>query len=156
MAAQNPNQEARFLRRWLRRRHPRLRKNGRIVLLPKQVQCFGGRMRLSLPEDFSVQKQQCGKLEFVGKESGLCMTAMEMPFVRALHSISPVDLMLAFGFLGIPDIPQKLPALTRGFLRHSPTLQAEWIFGNEKTVLHLIQVRQTVFLLYFPGNDAEF
>ena len=155
MAANDPAEDARFLRRWLRRRHPRLRKKGSIVLLPKQAECFGGKLLLSLPEDFRVQTQRKGKIGFAGTESGLCLNVMELPFKRPLHSIAPVDLLLAFGFLGIPDIPQKLPFLSRGFLRHSPTLLAEWVFGNEKTALYLIQVQQTVFLLFFPAMTPE-
>lgn len=155
MAANDPAQDAKILRRWLRRRHPRLRKNGKIVLLTRQAKCFGGKLLLSLPEDFRVITQRKGRISFAGLKSGICLNVMEMPFRRPLHSIAPVDLLLAFGFLGLPDIPQKLPDLTRGFLRHSPTLLAEWIFGSEKTVLYLIQVRRTVFLLYFPAMTPK-
>lgn len=150
MAAQDSKQDARFLRRWLRRRHPHLRKNGKIILLPKQIRCYGGKLMLSLPADFQAVRHTKQQIEFVGRESGLCMTLMQIPFQRHLHTLSAIELLMAFGFYGSPDFPRRLPELTNGFLRYSPTLHAVWDAGNEKTVLHLIQVRQTVFLFLFP------
>ena len=148
MAAQNPQQEARSLRRWLRRRHPSLRKNGRIILLPQQMRCFGGRLLLSLPADFRPESRGRDAFTVAGTRSDLRMTVMQIQFRRPLHRISAIDLQTAFAGLRLPP---RLPEVEHGFLRHSPTLTAVWDSypDNEITVLHLIQVQQTVFLMLF-------
>lgn len=151
MAAQDPQQEDRLLRRWLRRRHPDLRKNGDIVLLPRRVECFGKRLRLSLPADFRVDTQKKDGIGFVSEQSELTLSVLCIPFRRQLHSVSAVDLQVAFEEL---SLPQQLPEMHRGFLHHSPTLTAAW-YGREKTVLHLIQVQKTVFLLLFRHLTTE-
>lgn len=151
MAAQDPQQEERFLRRWLRRRHPDLRKNGEIILLPKRAACFGKRLRLSLPADFRVDAQKTDGITFAGTQTEMTLSVLCIPFRRQLQSVSAVDLQLAFADLSLPP---QLPEMRRGFLHHSPTLTAAW-YGKEKTVLHLIQVQQTVFLLLFRHLTAE-
>lgn len=155
MAAQNPQQEEeRLLRRWLRRRHPDLRKNGDVVLLPKRIVCFGKRLQLSLPADFRVDGQRADGIAFAGQQTGLTLSVLSVPFRRPLQSVSAVDLQMAFSELSLPS---HLPELRRGFLRHSPTVTAEWSGApaHEKTVLHLIQVQKTVFLLLFRNVTAE-
>ena len=154
MAARDPQQEKRFLRRWLRRRHPSLRKNGTIVLLPRQVRCFGGELLLSLPADFRPQRITATKIVASGRQTNMQLTVQKIPFHRPLHQLSAVDLHTAFSALGLPP---RLPDVEHGFLRHSPTLTAVWDFypANEIAVLHLIQVQKTVFLLLFQNMTAD-
>ena len=157
MAAQNPKQEDFFLRarEWLHRRHPRFTRRSEVILLPQRVRCFGKRLLLSLPADFYAEQQKKGQILFAGSKSGLQMTVMKLPFRRPLHSISAMDLQLAFGQLPLPG---RLPELKRGYMRYSPVLTAFWDAGGpekEKTVLHLAQVRETVFLLLFRHITAE-
>ena len=157
MAAQDPQQEGFFLRArdWLRRRCPSFGKQPEVILLPQRVRCFGKRLMLSLPADFYTAEQKKGQIVFAGSKSGLQMTVMRLPFKRPLHSISAMDLQLAFGQLPLPD---RLPVLKRGYMRYSPVLTAFWDAAGpekEKTVLHLAQVRETVFLLLFRHITAE-
>jgi len=158
MAAQKPKREkGLFLRaqEWLQRRHPRFSRKSEVILLPQRVRCFGKRLLLSLPADFYAEQQKKGQILFAGSKSGLQMNVMRLPFRRPLHSISAMDLQLAFGQLPLPD---RLPVLKRGFLRYSPVLTAFWDAAGpekEKTVLHLAQVRDTVFLLFFRHITAE-
>lgn len=157
MAAQEPKRENLFLRawEWLRRKYPPFGRRSEVILLPQRVRCFGKRLMLSLPADFYTAEQKKGQLVFSGSKSGLQLTVMRLPFKRALHSISAMDLQLAFGQLPLPD---RLPALKRGFQRYSPVLTAFWDAAGpekEKTVLHLAQVRETVFLLLFRHITAE-
>lgn len=151
MAAQNPQQEERLLRRWLRRRHPDLRKNGSIILLPKRAACFGKRLVLSLPADFRVDTQKKDGITFASELTAMTLSMLCIPFRRQLRSISAVDLQRAFADLSLPP---QIPVLHHGFLHHSPTLTAEWC-GSEKTVLHMIQVQKTVFLLLFRHLNAQ-
>lgn len=156
MAAQKPQRESLFLRAraWLQRRRPRSARGAEVILLPQRVRCFGKRLLLSLPADFYAVSQKKGQILFAGSKSGLQMTVMRLPFRRPLHSISAMDLQLAFGQLPLPD---RLPELKRGFMRYSPVLTAFWDAGGpekEKTVLHLAQVRETVFLLLFRHVTA--
>ena len=153
MAAQDPQREKRFLRRWLRRRHPSLRKNGAIVLLPQQVRCFGGALMLSLPMDFRPKRVSADKIVAYGRRTNMMLTVERMPFQRPLRQLSAMDLHAAFSAVGLPP---RLPDVEHGYLRHSPTLTAVWDFypANEITVLHLIQVQKTVFLLLFQNLTA--
>ncbi len=155
MAAHKPPQDGFFLHAgdWLRRRAPHSRQT--VLFLPKRARCFHGRLLLSLPADFRVNAQRRDTVVFTGSRSGLRMTVMRMPFRRPLHSISAMDLQLAFRRLSLPE---KFPEMKRGFLRYSPTLTAIWSAGTyktEKTVLHLIQVQKTVFLLLFRNVAPE-
>ena len=120
MAAQEPKRENLFLRAraWLRRKCPPFGRKSEVILLPQRVRCFGKRLMLSLPADFYTAEQKKGQLVFSGSKSGLQLTVMRLPFKRALHSISAMDLQLAFGQLPLPD---RLPALKRGFLGCSGT-----------------------------------
>ena len=154
MAARDPQQEKRFLRRWLRRRHPSLRKNGTIVLLPRQVRCFGGELLLSLPADFRPQRVSGSKILASGRQTNMTLTVEKLPFRRPLRQLSAVDLHMAFASFGLPP---RLPDVEHGFLHHSPTLTAVWDYypANKITVLHLIQVQKTVFLLLFQDLTAE-
>ena len=161
MAAQKPRREGFFLRAraWLQRRCPSFFHQPEVILLPQRVRCFGKRLMLSLPADFYAVEQQKGQIVFAGSKSGLQLTVMRLPFRRALHSISAMDLQLAFGQL---PLPERLPELRRGYMRYSPALTAFWDAEKsekEKTVLHLVQVRKTVFLLLFrqitPENEAD-
>ena len=158
MAAQKPKREkGLFLRAqaWLHRRRPRFSRKSEVILLPQRVRCFGKRLLLSLPADFYAEQQKKGQILFAGSKSGLQLTVMRLPFKRPLHSISAMDLQLAFGQLPLPD---RLPVLKRGYMRYSPVLTAFWDAAapeKEKTVLHLAQVRETVFLLFFRQITAE-
>ncbi len=157
MAAQKPERKGFFLRArtWLQRKCPSFFKQPEVILLPQRVRCFGKRLMLSLPADFYAVEQKKGQIVFAGSKSGLQMTVMRLPFRRSLHSISAMDLQLAFGQLPLPD---RLPELRRGYMRYSPVLTAFWDASGtakEKTVLHLAQVRETVFLLYFRQITAE-
>ncbi|MCQ2407485.1 MAG: hypothetical protein MJ065_03025 [Oscillospiraceae bacterium] len=153
MAAQKPQQKGIFLRvrEWLRRRHPRFRTRGQVVILPRRARCFGGRLTLSLPADFTVNRRQKDHVQLHGAVSGLELMLMQVPFRRRIGTVSALDLQLAFRKLGLPH---SLPEMQHGFLRYSPMLTAQWN-GKEKTVLHLIQVRQTVFLLCFMNVTEE-
>ena len=153
MAAQKPQQKGFFLRarEWLRRRRPRFRSREQIVILPRRARCFGGRLTLSLPADFIADRKQTELVQLHGAVSGLELTLMLIPFRRRIRTVSALDMQLAFRRLGLPH---SLPEMQHGFLRHSPTLTAQWN-GKEKTVLHLIQVRQTVFLFCFTKVTAE-
>ena len=137
MAAQKPQQKGFFLRarEWLRRRRPR----------------FGGRLTLSLPADFTADRKQKELVQLHGAVSGLELTLMQIPFRRRIRTVSALDLQLAFRRFGLPH---TLPEMQHGFVRYSPTLTAQWS-GKEKTVLHLIQVRQTVFLFCFTKVTEE-
>lgn len=158
MAAQKPKREkGLFLRAqaWLHRRRPHFSRKSEVILLPQRVRCFGKRLLLSLPADFYAEQQKKGQILFAGSKSGLQLTVMRLPFKRPLHSISAMDLQLAFGQLPLPD---RLPVLKRGYMRYSPVLTAFWDASapeKEKTVLHLAQVRETVFLLFFRQITAE-
>ncbi len=157
MAAQKPHREDFFLRvrAWLQRKCPSFFQQPEVILLPQRVRCFGKRLMLSLPVDFYAVEQKKGQIVFAGSKSGLQMTVMRLPFQRALHSISAIDLQLAFEQL---HLPERLPELRRSYLRYSPALTAFWDAAKtekEKTVLHLVQVRETVFLLFFRRIPPE-
>ena len=113
MAAQEPKRENLFLRAraWLRRKYPPFGRRSEVILLPQRVRCFGKRLMLSLPADFYTAEQKKGQLVFSGSKSGLQLTVMRLPFKRALHSISAMDLQLAFGQLPLPD---RLPGAGAG------------------------------------------
>lgn len=152
-----PREEGIFQRaqEWLRRKCPPFGKNSEVILLPQRVRCFGKRLMLSLPADFYAAEQKKGRIDFAGSKSGLALTVMKLPFRRQLHSISAMDLQLAFGQLPLPD---RLPVIKRGYMRYSPVLTAFWDAAGpekEKNVLHLAQVRETVFLLLFRHITAE-
>lgn len=158
------------IRAWLRQRQSHAKTADTVVLLPKRAACFRGALELSLPADFRVDAQQHDQLVFVGNKTSLHMTVMQIPFRRPLRELEAVDLQIAFRRM-IP--PREQPEIRHSFLRHSPTLTAVWSHketraqftrGNvevtlhkkaEKTVLHLIQQRQTVFLLLFSAVTAE-
>ena len=140
------------------------------MILPKRAACFRGALTLSLPADFQADTARKDLPFFTGERSGLQLTVMRLPFSRPLRGVTAADLQISFRKL-VP--PSLTPALQYGYLRHSPTLTAVWVHppakkklrrgnmnvtleqGEEKTVLHLIQVRQTAFLLLFRHVTAE-
>lgn len=148
---------------WLRRQLPG-RREASVVILPKRASCFHGALAISLPSDFHADSREKDQLLFTGQKSGLQMSVMRMPFSRPLREVTAADLQISFRKLLLPSLT---PKLEYGYLRHSPTLTAVWVHpakrkklrrgnvdvtleqGEEKTVLHLIQVRKTVFLLLF-------
>ena len=125
MAAQKPKREkGLFLRAqaWLHRRRPRFSRKSEVILLPQRVRCFGKRLLLSLPADFYAEQQKKGQILFAGSKSGLQLTVMRLPFKRPLHSISAMDLQLAFEIRSRrppsrwpcpPIAPRTLPAALR-------------------------------------------
>ena len=124
-----------------------------VVMLPKRAACFDGRITVSLPPDFKQEKKQKGQYSFIGGTSALRLTVMQMPFQRNVRRIAPLELQVAFRHLISPTLR---PALTRGFLHRSPTLTAVWQRSDkQKTVLHLIQVRRTVYLLFLEGVRSQ-
>ena len=171
MADQKPKQNGFFQRAadWLKNQLPGRRAES-VVILPKRAVCFHGALALSLPADFHAESREKDQLLFTGQKSGLQMTVMRMPFSRPLREVTAADLQISFRKLLLPSLT---PKLQYGYLRHSPTLTAVWVHppakkklrrgnvdvtleqGEEKTVLHLIQVRQTVYLLLFRHVTAE-
>jgi hypothetical protein len=173
MAEKNPKQEKRFFERaaeLLRTEIPLRRKAESVVILPKRAVCFHEALTFSIPADFRPENRKRDLLVFSGERSGVQLTAMRLPFSRPLHGVTAADLQISFRKL-VP--PTLLPEIRYGYLRHSPTLTASWVHppakqklkrgnvnvtlekGEEKTVLHLIQVRQTAFLLLFRHVTAE-
>lgn len=127
-------------------------------MLPRQARLFGGRLMLSLPSDFRAERMPRGSRGIhclTGDKTGLHLTVTELPFAQPLRRITHADLQIAFRRL---SPPLTLRAVSHGFLRHSPMLTAEWGTAK-KTVLRAIQVRKTVYLLYFenvlPENAAH-
>ena len=108
------------------------------VILPRSAACCGGRLELQLPADFRVRSHEADKTVFSGSKSGLRLTVMQMPFSARLFRLRAEELAGV-----VPQAGGALPRLRRGFLRRSPTLTARW----ENAVLHLIQVRGTLYLL---------
>ena len=171
MKDQTPKQDGLFRRaaEWLRRQLPG-RRTQSVVILPKRAACFQGALTLSLPADFHADSREKDQLLFTGQKSGLQMSVMRMPFSRPLREVTAADLQISFRKLLLPSLT---PRLQYGYLRHSPTLTAVWVHPpakkklrrgtvnvtlekvEEKTVLHLIQVRRTVFLLLFRHVTAE-
>ena len=180
MAEKEPKQEQtpekaqkHFLQRaaeLLRTEIPFRHKAESVVILPKRAVCFHEALTFSAPADFSPESKKRDLLVFSGEKSGVQLTAMRLPFSRPLHGVTAADLQISFRKL-VP--PMLLPEIRYGYLRHSPTLTASWVHppakqklkrgnvnvtlekGEEKTVLHLIQVRQTAFLLLFRHMTAE-
>ena len=173
MAEKNPKQEKRFFERaaeLLRTEIPLRRKAESVVILPKRAVCFHEALTFSIPADFRLENRKRDLLVFSGERSGVQLTAMRLPFSRPLHGVTAADLQISFRK---PVPPTLLPEIRYGYLRHSPTLTASWVHppakqklkrgnvnvtlekGEEKTVLHLIQVRQTAFLLLFRHMTAE-
>ncbi len=160
--AQKPERRnlLRRLRDWLHGRRPlRSAPVHSLVILPRQAALFSGRLMLSLPQDFRPIRSKGDSAQFFGKMSGLHLTVMQLPFSRRLHSLSMPDIQAAFRQL-VPS--ESVSAVKKDFVRHSQALTAEWNGSrkpaNKKTVLRLIQVRNTVFLLLFeniaPENEA--
>ncbi|MBQ8921502.1 MAG: hypothetical protein IJ060_04995 [Oscillospiraceae bacterium] len=157
--AQKPKKRnlLRRMRDWLHRGRPRRSAPVQsLVILPRQAALFSGRLMLSLPQDFRPLRAKDDSAQFFGKTSGLHLTAMQLPFSRRLHSLSIPDIQEAFRQI-VP--PESVSAVKKDFLRHSQALTAEWNgsrrTGNKKTVLRLIQVRNTVFLLLFENITPE-
>ncbi len=154
---------------WLKKQLPGKRTES-VVILPKRAVCFHGALALSFPADFHAESREKDQLLFTGQKSGLQMTVMRMPFSRPLREVTAADLQISFRKLLLPSLT---PKLEYGYLRHSPTLTAYWVHppakkklrrgtvnvtleqSEEKTVLHLIQVRRTVYLLLFRHVTAE-
>lgn len=126
------------------------------VVLTQRVRCFKPPLIFRLPPDMRLQRRGKDSLFFLGRKSGLMMYAMQLPFARNVRHLTAIDLSIAFRQM----IPVQLtPEIRYGFLRRSPTLTAVWTeVSGKKTVLHLIQVRKTVYLLEFycalPQSDA--
>jgi len=157
--AQKPKKSnlLRRMRDWLQRRRPRSSaKVQSLVILPRQASLFSGRLMLSLPQDFRPLHAKEDSAQFFGKTSGLHLTVMQLPFSRRLHSLSMPDIQEAFGQIVPAD---SASGVKKDFLRHSQALTAEWNgsrrSANKKTVLRLIQVRNTVFLLLFENITPE-
>jgi len=155
--AHKPQRKNMFLRfrAWRQRRHSRSVSSLQIAVLPKRAALFSGGLGLSLPFDFRImkpgRKRTADICFFRSSSSALHLTAMKLPFAKPVRFLLPIDLQIAFRHL-IP--PSQTPVVTHSFLRHSPTLTAEW-GSAKKTVLHLIQVRKTVFLLMFDHVTAD-
>ena len=170
MTDKDPKQDGLLSRAaaWLHKQNP-FRREASVVILPKRASCFRGALAISLPADFHADSTEKEQLLFTGQKSGLQMTVMRMPFSRPLRDVTAADLQISFRRLLLPSLT---PKLEYGYLRHSPTLTAYWVHppakkklrrgnvdvtleqGEEKTVLHLIQVRKTVFLLLFRHVTA--
>ena len=148
----------RRMRDWLQGRHPRrsVPVQQSLVILPKQASLFSGKLMLSLPQDFRPLRTKGDSAQFFGKTSGLHLTVMQLPFSRSLHSLRNPDIQAAFREM-IPA--ESVSSVKKGFLRHFRTLTAEWNGSrkpaDKKTVLHLIQVGKTVFLLLFENITPE-
>lgn len=136
---------------WLSRSHPRRFRKSTVVILPKSARIFGGALYLRLPQDFVPVRGRQPVL--TGKRSGMRLTVARVPFSQPLRHITALDLQIAFRRI---ITPHTLPEVTYGFQRHSPTLTAVWNVrrgdrkspqNQEKTVLRLIQVRKTAFVL---------
>ncbi|HBI86267.1 MAG TPA: hypothetical protein DDX71_08315 [Ruminococcus sp.] len=126
------------------------------VMLTQRVRCFKPPLMFRLPPDMRLFRRGKDSLFFFGKKSGMMMYAMQLPFSRNVRRLTAIDLSIAFRQL-IPV--QVTPEIRYGFLRRSPTMTAVWTeTGGKKTVLHLIQVQKTVYLLQFycpmPQSDA--
>ena len=126
----------------------RLRRNVvSAVILPKMTACFRGRVQLQLPADFRVRSYQPDKAVFSGTKSGLSLTVMQMRFSVPVFRLTAEELAAVTAKAGLDGLPE----LRRGFLRRSPTLTA----SLNDAVLHLIQVRGTLYLLLMTGITPQ-
>lgn len=171
MTAHKPRREGLLarVRKRLFRRQPRF-SSAPAVILPKLAVCFDKKLSVSLPADFEqIQNSQNCQL-FKGEKSGMYLRLMRIPFRLPLQDLTVTDVQI--GFRNLISVNLR-PEVTHGYLKHSPMLTAVWTHppaqkqfmrgnvevtlkkGEEKTVLRLIQVRETVFLLLFTDVSPE-
>ena len=117
------------------------------VILPKLTSCFGGRLQMQLPADFRVRSYQKERAVFSGTKSGMTLTALRMRFSVPVFRLTAEELSAVMQKAGLRGVPE----LRRGFLRRAPTLTA----SLDDAVLHLIQVRGTLYLLLMTGITPE-
>ncbi|MCR4760903.1 MAG: hypothetical protein K5705_11675 [Oscillospiraceae bacterium] len=174
MAADNLRESGVFSRTsaWFKREIARLRhRDDTVVILPQRAVCFHGALTFSLPADFKLSDKKKDLLMLESAKTGLQLTLMRLPFNRPLRRLTAADLQLSFRKLIPPEI---VPELRYGFARYSPTVTASWQHppvkrklrrgnidvtleqGAEKTVLHLVQVRKTAFLMLFRHVAPEY
>ena len=174
MAAQKPRRNGIWKRvqAWLHRGHSRSVSGFPTVFLSKAVWCFEKQLSFSLPDQMLQIAEPKGQVLFEDTKNGMYLRVMKMPYRQPLQHVTVTDLQIAFRrFISV----NLFPEVTHGYLRHSPMLTAVWFHppaqkqfrrgnvevtlkkGAEKTVLRLIQVRKTVFLLLFTdvSPDAE-
>lgn len=137
------------LRKWFRGQ----RKVLSVAVLPRRASCFRGELTFQLPADFRTRRQTADRTEFSGSRSGMKLTVRRMPFSVPVRSLTAADFQLTFRNI----LPMRtIPSVQYGFLRHSPTVTAVWRSGTDtRTLLHLIQIRGTVYLLLFTDIPAD-
>lgn len=169
MTADQPHREG-FLARVRNKLFRRRPSSAPAVILPKMAVCFDKKLSLLLPADFEQVGSSRNEHLFKGETSGMYLRMMQIPFRRPLRQLTVTDVRLGFRSLISVDLR---PEVTHGYLKHSPMLTAVWTHppaekrfmrgnvevtlkkGEEKTVLRLIQVRETVFLLLFTDVTQE-
>ncbi|MCQ2416505.1 MAG: hypothetical protein MJ071_01680 [Oscillospiraceae bacterium] len=170
MTAQGSKRErktARF-RNGLLGKHPS--SDSAPVILSKLALCFGKRFSISMPHQMEQLTDTPDAHMFIEKDTGLILRLMCIPFRAPLHRITETDLQVTFRKVMSVS---HLPDVNYGFLKYSPTLTAVWQHpaaqkqfmrgnvevtlkrGEEKTILHLIQVRRMVYLVMFTNVTPQ-
>ena len=124
-----------------------------VTLLPKQAACCGGALSFSMPMEFRMEKQAHGNAIFVGS-GDVRLTVMQLPLRVRIRTLTATELKRYFR----DAIPMRsTPEVSYGYLDHSPTLTAWWQSEPVGTLacMHLIQVREAVFLMQFTGIRME-
>lgn len=127
-----------------------------VAVLPRRASVFHGTLEMQLPPDFRIREKGADWVRFSGSKSGMRLLLMHLPFRSPVRQMTEADLALTFRRI----LPMRnMPEIRYGFLRHAPTLTAKWL--NRRllgTLLHLIQVQDTVYLLLIEQireEDAE-
>lgn len=134
------------------KRHP-LQNISAVTLLPKQTVCCGGALSFSMPMEFRLEKQTNGNAIYVGN-GNVRLTVMQLPLRVRIRTLTGTELERYFS----EAIPMRsTPEVSYGYLGHSPTLTAWWRSEPVGTLacMHLIQVREAVFLMQFTGIRME-
>ncbi len=130
------------------------RQIGAVTLLPKPAVCCNGALSFSMPLDFHMEKQANGNAVFVGS-GDVRLTVMQLPLSSVrIRTLTGSELQRYF----CEAIPMhSTPQVSYGYLDHSPTLTAWWRSEPVGTLacMHLIQVRDAVFLMQFTGIRLE-
>ena len=141
---------------WLHRRRWQ-RKHGKIEevsVLTKPVVCFERELEFSLPPGFRLYANEGDALRF--ESPYLHVSVQRVPFRRHIHSLTAREIVQNFRY-AVPVL--SMPALQRGYLRHSPTVSAQWKtrsfdLRTDTASLYLIAVQQTAFVFLMTGNEA--
>lgn len=141
---------------WLTRRRFE-RTHGKIEhvsVLTKPVVCFDRELEFSLPPGFRLYGNRRDALSF--ESPYMQISVQRVAFHRHLHSLTVRDIALRFRY-AVPVL--SMPELTRGYLRHSPTVSAQWQTQTanprtERAALYMIEVQQSVYIFLMTGNST--